>query len=137
MGQEKAIDGLDPLADQRIFQDVMLRELNEEQRMLLSQVLRFDCGYTLLQFMHEHPRELLTADDIAFHLKAPPTCVESTLHALMGVGMTEQREIAGLSFFGFAGYAVRRQLASDFVIGIKSGKLAWADLSLLGRRTGL
>lgn len=95
-------------ADGRILEDILLQELDGLQRRILARVLQLNCGCTALRFMYERAREWLTVQDIAFHLQATSECVESTLEALVELGMAERREIVGIAFYGLGSRLANR-----------------------------
>ncbi len=131
------MDGRDESADGRILKEVLLHELDEPQRTILDHLLQVDCGCTVLQFIYARPREWLTAQDIAFHLQAPSSCVESTLQALIQLGMAERREIADLVFYGLGAPASHRPLADAVCEWQSRWQAALGRLhDLLGGRAG-
>ncbi len=93
------MDEAERMAEQEI-QALPFRELDEPKRNLLARIHQVDCGCPLVQFMLERPRELLTADDIAFHLQQSSSCIEATLRQLIELGLARRQEVTGIAFFG-------------------------------------
>ncbi len=99
-------------AEQEI-QALPFQDLDERKRSLLARIHQLDCGCPLVRFMIERPRELLTADDIAFHLQQSPSCIEGTLHRLIELGLARRQEVTGIAFFGLGRESGWSKLAQE------------------------
>ncbi len=106
------MDEAERMAMQEI-QAVPFRELDEPKQNLLSRIHALNCGCPLVQFMLERPRELLTADDIAYHLQQSPACIESTLRQLIDLGLARRQDVTGIAFFGLDYESYWRTLAQE------------------------
>ncbi len=95
------------------IRDLPFRELDEPKQNLLARIQQLDCGCPLVKFMIDRPRELLTADDIAFHLNESPACIETTLHKLIQLGLARCQEVTGITFFGLGREARWLELVRD------------------------
>lgn len=104
---------LDWSNEESILRSLLLSELDEERRTLFLQVHQLQHGCALLHFMDENARTLMTAEDIAFHLRAPPEQVENDLRALADLGLIEQKEVGEFAIFGLVSDPSRRQLVDD------------------------
>ncbi len=106
------MDEAEQIAEQEI-QALPFRELDERKRDLLTRLHELKCGCPLVRFLVERPRELLTADDMAFHLQQSLSCIETTLEQLSALGLARRQEVTGLVFFGLGQEARGRALVQE------------------------
>ncbi len=82
--------------------ELLFKDLDEETQRVVRHVHRLDCGCALLRFLNERSTAWLTADDIAFHVKASPECVAGSLQGLSELGLVRRWDILEIPFWGLA-----------------------------------
>ncbi len=82
------------------LQRLLFTDLEEEQRALFQRVHQLAGGCALLSYLDEHPQELLTAEDLAYHTREARAQIERSLHILVELDLVRQVTAAGTTFFG-------------------------------------
>jgi hypothetical protein len=97
------------------LQRLLFADLDDKPRALFQRVHQLAGGCALLSFLDEHPHELLTAEDLAFHAHEARAPVEQSLRALIELGLVRPVTAAGTTFFGLnTDPAARRQVHDLF-----------------------
>ncbi|MGE5141345.1 MAG: hypothetical protein ACM3JD_17900 [Rudaea sp.] len=103
------------LDDEARLRDLLLNDLEETERELFARVHRLAGGCALLGYLDDHPREMLSVDDLAFHAHEPAARVETTLRELIALGLLRRMDVSGMTFFGLVeAPAARRQVHELF-----------------------
>ncbi len=102
-----------PFDDENTLREFVFDDAPERVRDLIERVSALDSGLALLRFLHVNANSLMTIDDLAYHLQTPQTAVASTLSALLGLGLVQWVDVAGLAFFGITSDPDARRLADD------------------------
>ncbi len=82
------------------LQHLLFADLDEEPRALFQRVHQLVGGCALLSYLDEHPHELLTAEDLAYHAQEAPAPIEQSLRTLRELGLVRQVTAAATNFFG-------------------------------------
>ncbi len=88
--------------DESRLRDLLLSELDEEERELLICVHRLGNGCAILGYMDEHPNELLTLDDLAFHIRESRRQLEPSVRELLALRLLRRKDLADMTFYGLA-----------------------------------
>ncbi len=78
----------------------VLAELEPNDRALFAQARRIERGCSILRFLNQRDRVLITVEDIAYHLEASRASVARDLQALMRLGLVSSVAVVGVVFFG-------------------------------------
>ncbi len=84
------------------LRDMVLDDLNEEERDLFMRVHRLDAGCEIMGYVDQHQNEMLTVDDLAFHLQEPRGAIDPSVRNLVGWGLLRRMDVRGTTFFGLA-----------------------------------
>ena len=95
--------------DEARLRDLILNDLGEAERELFVQVHRLPGGCALLGYLDDHPREMLTVDDLAFHSQEPAARLEGTIRELIALGLLRRMDVSGMAFFGLVDTAAARR----------------------------
>ncbi len=101
------------LDDERLTQDVVLEEAENHVRDLFDQLQALEGGLDLLTFLATKANSLMTVEDIAYFVKQPPATVNSTLEAMVELGVARRADVIGLAFFGIAADSQKQQSIRD------------------------
>ncbi len=82
------------------LRDMVLDDLNQEERDLFMRVHRLSAGCEIMGYADQHPNEMLTMDDLAFHLQEPRDAVDPSVRNLVRLGLLRRMEVTGTTFFG-------------------------------------
>ncbi len=82
------------------LQGLLFSDLDAAPRELFQRVHQLPGGCALLNYLDEHPHELLTAEDLAYHARQARAPVEQSLCALSELGLVRQVTAAATTFFG-------------------------------------
>ncbi len=93
-----------------VIQTEFMSGLDENARELYLQARMLDGGCALLQFLHSRSNSLLTADDIAYHLRQPGQIVERNLRRLVELGWARRVDLGEMTWFGLANDPQRRNI---------------------------
>ncbi len=96
------------LDDESKLQDLILDDLNEGARELFVQVHRLNGGCAILHYLDAHPNEMLTGDDLAFHLQEPRRMLEPSLGGLIALGLLRRMDVEDRTFFGLVKEPAKR-----------------------------
>ncbi len=88
--------------DENKLRDLILDDLNQEERDLFMRVHRLNAGCEIMGFVDEHPNEMLTIDDLAFHLQEPRGAIDPSVRDLFRLGLLRRMDVSGITFFGLA-----------------------------------
>ena len=99
--------------DDSALQELLYAELDDRRRELFNRVHRLAYGCAILHFLIDHPRELLTIEDIAFHLRESERIIGKSLYGLADLGLIRCVEAEGLAFFGLGNDRRKLRLVQD------------------------
>jgi hypothetical protein len=88
------------LDDETHIRQVVLEELGASKKALFAQVSSLECGCSLLRFLDQHAKTLMTIDDIAYHLVEPHGKVACSLAKMIEMGLVRRVDAAGLVLYG-------------------------------------
>ncbi len=91
------------------LRDMVLDDLNEEERDLFMRVHRLNAGCEIMGYLDQHPNEMLTMNDLAFHVQEPHGAIEPSVRNLVRLGLLRQMDVPGMTFFGLAEDAATRK----------------------------
>lgn len=93
--------------------EIILADLGIDSQALFIQIQSIENGWTLLHFLDANANTLYTVDDIAYHLSEPQASVDRGLHALEGLGLVREVEVAGCGLFGITRDRERQHVLQD------------------------
>ncbi len=105
------------LNDEQI--DLVFEEMPKRVRQLFDRVSTCEGGLPLLRTLEANPNTFKTPEDLAYSVQLPEAEVESSLYALVNLGLVQWMNVAGLVFFGLTPKPEQRQLVHDLC--------AWQD----------
>ncbi len=96
------------LDDGSTLLDVLLNDLDNEERELFVRVHQVSSGCAIMGYLDAHPNEMLTMDDLAFQLQEARGMVESGVRGLAALGLLREIDAGDVVFFGLAEEPARR-----------------------------
>ncbi len=88
--------------DEFQLRELIIEELDNGKRDLLLQVHRLDGGCAIMRYLDAHPNQMLTIDDLAFHLQDPAWILDPGVRRLVSLGLLRRIDAKGTIFFGLA-----------------------------------
>ena len=88
------------LDDESKLRDMILDNLDDKERELFVQVHRFNRGCAIMGYLDAHPNELLTMDDLSFHLQESTWVLEPGVRGLAALGLLRRMDVQDMTFFG-------------------------------------
>ncbi len=99
------------LDDESRIQQAMFGELEGKTRQCFDRLCGLEGGLALIRFLHQRANTLLTADDIAYHLRLYPyAAVARSLQALAEMGLVRHVRAGNLVLFGLTEDPKKREL---------------------------
>jgi DNA-binding HxlR family transcriptional regulator len=98
---------------------LLTANLDENVRALFLQVCSLDGACALLRLLNSTANSVLTADDIAYHLKQAQAVVERNLRKLVELGWVRRLDLPDCTWFGLTTDPQRRKVVRELV--------AWQD----------
>jgi Fe2+ or Zn2+ uptake regulation protein len=81
----------------------------------LARVQKLDSGFSLIRFLGDNPKTLVTAEGIALRLKRSLPAVYADLRTLEELGLVRRTEPAGIPFFGIDTDPAQRKLVRELL----------------------
>ncbi len=76
-----------------------LNDLCPRIRMVVADLMEYNCGCALLDFFRQRPLTWLTASDLAYHLRQPHPQVVAALDQMVKTRFVERRSILNATFY--------------------------------------
>ncbi len=86
--------------DESKLRDLIMENLDDEERELFIQVHRLSGGCGIMGYLDAHPSEMLTLDDLAFHLHESPWVLDPGVRGLAALGLLRRMDVQDMIFFG-------------------------------------
>ncbi len=105
------MDAFRGLDDESRIQQAMFEELESKTRQCFDRLCGLEGGLALVRFLHQRANTLLTADDIAYHLRLYPyAAVARSLRALAEMGLVRSVRAGNVLLFGLTEDPKKREL---------------------------
>ncbi len=94
--------------DEAKLRDLIMENLDDEERELFIQVHRLSSGCAIMGYLDAHPNEMLTSDDLAFHLQEALRSLDSSVRGLSALGLLRRMDVRDAAFFGLTETQAKR-----------------------------
>ncbi len=99
--------------DDATLQEMLYAELDDDRRELFNRVHHLPYGCSILHFLRNPPRELLSSEDIAFHLGEAEILIGPSVRALAELGLVRRVGVGESVFFGLGTDRQKQRLVQE------------------------